>query len=428
MSKSLYYQSAMDIDARVYDFVEEAHNAIKDRFDEFEDTAQYNQARILNAFQKYQIGLRHFSGTTGYGYGDDGRDVLDKVYSEVFGSEDALVRPHWVSGTHVLSDGLFALLRPGDMILSVTGRPYDTLNEVIGIGEKASGSLREWGVSYDEIPLLGSTLDYDRIKDKLRDKRIRLVFIQRSRGYSQRDSLSVYDIDSIVRLVKDVRNDVLVMVDNCYCEFTEDKEPTSVGADLVVGSLIKNPGGGLAPTGAYAAGTKHAVELVAKRLTSPGIGREVGSYQGGYTAFYQGLFLAPHTVEQALKGAVLFARLFEDLGYRVSPGSCEKRYDIVQSIEFNTAEELIAFCQAVQASSPVDGHAVPFPWDMPGYEHQVIMAAGTFVQGASIELSADAPIREPYIAYLQGGLTYSHVKIAALKVLTRLKAKGFIIL
>ncbi len=427
MNKAQYYSSVMDIDAKVYEIVEETHNAIKDRFDEFEETAQYNQARILNAFQKHQVGLRHFSGTSGYGYGDDGRDVLDKVYSEVFGSEDALVRPHWVSGTHVLSDGLFALLRPGDMMLSVTGRPYDTLNEVIGISGQTSGSLKDWGVLYDEIPLAGNgTVDHDRIKNKLSDQRIKVVFIQRSRGYSQRDPLSVNDIGTLVRLVKGIRKDVLVMVDNCYCEFTEDKEPPSVGVDLAVGSLIKNPGGGIAPTGAYAAGTSHAVELVAKRLTSPGIGREVGSYQAGYTSFYQGLFLSPHIVEQALKGAVLFARLFEDLGYRVSPGSNGKRYDIVQSIEFKTDKELIAFCQAIQSASPVDGHAVPYPWDMPGYEHKVIMAAGTFVQGASIELSADAPIREPYIAYLQGGLTYSHVKIAALRVLTRLKTEGFI--
>ncbi|HHY82804.1 MAG TPA: hypothetical protein GX505_09025 [Clostridiales bacterium] len=396
-------------------------------FAAIEDRAEFHQARILEVFARHKISLRHFIGTSGYGYGDDGRDCLDLVFRDVFGGEDALVRPQWVSGTHVLSDSLFALLRPGDTLLSVTGEPYDTLHDVIGIKETVPGSLREWKINYRQIELNPQgTIDLEEVKKALSDSEIKAVLIQKSRGYGIRRSLTYEEIESAVNLIKNIREDVSVLVDNCYGEFTEDREPSSTLADLTVGSLIKNPGGGLAPTGAYAVGTKKAIELLSYRLTSPGIGREVGSFPYGYGYFYQGLFLAPHTVGEALKGAILAGKIFDKLGYRTFPHWSEYRSDIIQSIEFNTSEELIAFCQAVQSASPIEGHVVPYPWDMPGYDHQVIMAAGTFVQGASIELSADAPVKKPYVAYMQGGLTYAHVKIALMKVLSRMQKEGYI--
>lgn len=427
MNIDSYYYDILKIDQQVFDYVNTAHREVKDLFDSIERRAEFHQARILKTFNDHQVSQRHFTGTTGYGYGDDGRDTLDKVYRDVFGSEDALVRPQWVSGTHVLSDSLFALLRPGNTMLSITGRPYDTLNDVIGCEGNTQGSLKEWNVSYREIPLMSDgAVNLESVAAALADKSVKLVFIQRSRGYSWRKSLSVEYLAHIIAEVKKIRSDVFVMVDNCYGEFTEEFEPSAAGADLTVGSLIKNPGGGLAPTGAYAAGTEKAIELLSQRLTSPGIGREVGGYANGYSLFYQGLFMAPHIVGEALKGMVLAGMVFEGLGYKVLPRWDESRSDVIQSIEFRTDEELIAFCQAVQSASPIDGHVTPYPWDMPGYNHEVIMAAGTFIQGASIELSADAPIKEPYIAYLQGGLTFAHVKLAIMKVLTRLKNKGFI--
>jgi cystathionine beta-lyase family protein involved in aluminum resistance len=427
MNYSDYYLNTMHIHPKALAFVNNAQQDIKERFADIEEMAEYHQARILEVFAGHKISQRHFIGTTGYGYGDDGRDALDQVYRDVFGGEDALVRPQWVSGTHVLSDSLFALLRPGDTLLSVTGRPYDTLNEVIGIKETSPGSLREWNVTYREVGLSPEgNMDRSKIKEELGDPQIKLVMIQRSRGYGWRKSLTVGEIGDAISFIKNLRQDVSILVDNCYGEFTEDKEPSSMNADLTVGSLIKNPGGGLAPTGAYAVGTSRAIDLLSQRLTSPGIGREVGSFPYGYSLYYQGLFLAPHTVGEAMKGAVLAGRIFDRLGYRILPEWNGHRSDIIQSIEFRSAEELIAFCQAIQSASPIDGHVVPYPWDMPGYEHQVIMAAGTFVQGASIELSADAPIKEPYIAYLQGGLTYAHVKLAMMKVLTRMYKEGYI--
>jgi cystathionine beta-lyase family protein involved in aluminum resistance len=422
-----YYIGNMNINPKAAEFVNVAQDEVKYLFFSIEERAEYHQARILDIFNQHRISQRHFIGTNGYGYGDDGRDALDEVYRDVFDGEDALVRPQWVSGTHVISDSLFALLRPGDTLLSITGRPYDTLNEVIGIKEASPGSLKEWGVNYREVDLgEEGKFQYDKIKAELTDPKVKLILIQRSRGYSWRKSLKIEEIEESILFVKKYRPDILVMVDNCYGEFTEDREPSSVNADLVVGSLIKNPGGGLAPTGAYAVGTNHAIELLTQRLTSPGIGREVGSFPSGYGLFYQGLFLAPHVVAEAIKGTILTSRIFDRLGYRILPGWQDQRPDIIQSIEFNSAEELIAFCQALQSASPIDGHVVPFPWEMPGYEHQVIMAAGTFIQGASIELSADAPIKEPYIAYLQGGLTYAHVKIAMMKILTRMNKEGYI--
>ncbi len=427
MNYSDYYLNELHIHPKALSFVRNAQQDVRKKFVDLDEMAEYHQARILHVFGKHRISPRHFIGTTGYGYGDDGRDALDEVYRDIFGGESALVRPQWVSGTHVLSDSLFALLRPGDILLSVTGRPYDTLNDVIGIREAVPGSLREWNVSYQEVGFSPEgNIDRDKIKEKLENRRIKTVLIQRSKGYGWRKSLTVSEIGDTISFIRSLRPDVLILVDNCYGEFTEEMEPSSVNADLTVGSLIKNPGGGLAPTGAYAVGTKRAIDLLSQKLTSPGIGKEEGSFPYGYILYYQGLFLAPHTVAEALKGAVLAGRIFRQLGYRVLPEWEEHRSDIIQSIEFRSARELIAFCQAIQSASPVDGHVVPYPWDMPGYEHQVIMAAGTFVQGASIELSADAPIREPYIAYLQGGLTYAHVKLAMMKVLTRMYEEGFI--
>lgn len=427
MSTFDYYKKEMKIDSAVISFVNSIQDEVKDRFGDIDELAEYNQARVLGVFAENRVAQRHFAGSSGYGYGDDGRDTLDKLFAGVFGTEDAIVRPHWTSGSHVLSDGLFALLRPGCTLLSITGRPYDTLEDVIGYGKHIPGSLRDWGVNYKEIPLnKDGSVGYDNVKTALADQSVRVVFMQRSRGYGWRKSLSVNEIEQAVKFVKSLRDDVFIMVDNCYGEFTETREPGSAGADLTVGSLIKNPGGGLAPTGAYAAGTKEAIELMAGRLTSPSLGREVGSYQYGYMPYYQGLFLAPHIVGESLKGTVLAGRVFEKLGYSVLPGKDDPRTDIIQSIRFNTAEELILFCQALQEASPIDSHVVPYPWDMPGYNHQVIMAAGTFVQGASIELSADAPIVEPYIVYMQGGLTYSHVKLAVMKILTTLKTEGYI--
>jgi len=427
-SYSNYYISSAGINPKALQYVNNAHEDIKYLFFDIDERAQYLQSRIIDVFKKHRVSQRHFISTTGYGYGDDGRDTLDNIFKDIFECEDALVRSHWVSGTHVISDGLFALLRPNDTLLSITGKPYDTLHDVIGLKKDAiPGSLKEWKIGYKQIELSADgTLNYKEIKDKIKDSTIKVVFIQRSKGYSTRRSLSTKEIGECINYIKKYRKDIYIIVDNCYGEFTEDKEPSSMGADLIVGSLIKNPGGGLAPTGAYAAGTKKAINLLSNRLTSPGIGREVGSNPSGYQYYYQGLFMAPHTVAEALKGAILIARIFDELGYRTFPHWSESRSDIIQSIEFDSAEELIAYCQAVQSASPIDGFVVPYPWDMPGYDHQVIMAAGTFVQGASIELSADAPIKAPYIVYVQGGLTYAHVKLAMMNVLTTLQKKGYI--
>lgn len=418
----------MGIPQKVAEFVQNAHDEVKATFDRIEALREYHQARILKFMGEYQVSQRHFYPSTGYGYGDEGRDILDSLYAAVFGGQDALVRPQWASGTHVLSDCLFALTRPGDVILSITGKPYDTLEQVIGLGKEPSdGSLAEWGVGYEQVDLTPEgNIDMPTVLSALENRKIKLVLIQRSRGYSLRPSLSVQHIKKALQEIKGKRNDVFVMVDNCYGEFTEELEPCHVGADIAVGSLIKNPGGGLAPTGGYAVGTSQAIEKLSYRLTCPGTGREVGSYAAPYMPFYQGLFLAPHVVGEALKGAVLTAKAFQQLGYAASPGWDEPRFDIIQAICLRSPEELIAFCQAVQSASPVDSHVLPYPWDMPGYQHQVIMAAGTFIQGASIELSADAPLVPPYAVYLQGGLTYEHVKLALMKVLAQLCLKGFI--
>lgn len=396
------------------DFVNSCEDACKEQFDIIEKTALLNQAKVLEAFADNRVESRHFYPSTGYGYGDSGRDTLDRLFADILGKEDAVVRPQIVSGTHALTITLFGLLRPGKTLLYITGRPYDTLQPVIGI-KPSQGSLTEWGVNYKEIDIIGKTELNDEEKEAIKSADV--IALQRSSGYGWRVALSVAEIHRLISLVKTINSTAVIMTDNCYGELTEETEPE---ADVLAGSLIKNLGGGLAPTGGYIAGKKELIEKISYSLTSPGIGREVGSFIGGYTQFYQGLFLAPHVVAQALKGAVLCARVFESKGYGVMPSSSHRRSDIIQSIVFNNSEELIRFCQAVQAVSPVDAHVVPEPSDMPGYTEQVIMAAGTFLQGASIELTADAPIKPPYIVYWQGGLSYEHCKLALIKALDKI--------
>lgn len=417
----------MGIDENTSDLVISAHNDVTKYFDSHDLLAEYHQARLLYAMNECKISARHFAPTSGYGYGDEGRDMLDKLFASVFGGQEAIVRVQWASATHALNDCMFAMLRPGEAMLSVTGKPYDTLDKTIGSGNYAIGSLKDWGIDYYQTDLTSDgNIDLSKAEIFLDNEKIKLVLIQRSGGYSRRPSVTIEKMRHTIDFIKSKRPDICVLVDNCYGEFTEKEEPCHAGADLAVGSLIKNPGGGLAPTGAYAVGTTQSIERLSYTFTTPGLGKEIGSYAASYTPFYQGLFLAPHTVSQAIKGAVLTARVFESLGYNVFPRPQDSRSDIIQSIDFNCADELIAFCQAIQAASPVDGHVVPYPWDMPGYSHKVIMAAGTFVQGASIELSADAPIKEPYIAFMQGGLTYAHVKIALMRVVQSLKRQGYI--
>ena len=412
-----FLQTAFHISAEALEQIEKSEQACQDIFRAMDQIGQYNQAKVLKAFQDEKIAARHFAGTTGYGYDDIGRDALDRVFARILGCEDALVRGQIASGTHAIALALFGLLLPGDELLSVTGKPYDTLEESIGIRGDAWGSLADYQVRYRQIELdAQGHMDLPEI-EKTISSNTKIVYIQRSRGYSWRDSFSIRDIEKVVQIVKRNYPQVLVVVDNCYGEFTDRQEPTDVGADVIVGSLIKNPGGGLAPSGGYIAGKTACIEKIANRLTSPGIGREVGSYAAGYTSFFQGVFLAPHTTVQAMKGAALAAHVYEQAGFTVLPRFDAKRNDIIQAIRFETKEHLIAFCQAIQAASPVEGYVQPEPWDMPGYDAQVIMAAGTFVQGASIELSADAPIQAPYIAYMQGGLTYEHIRLAILMTL-----------
>lgn len=401
----------MQFEEKIIKTVQDAESRCRDSFAKLEQIALENQNKVLDAFRNNNVGQRHFAQTNGYGYDDIGRDTLCRVFAEVFGAESAIVSPLIVSGTHALTIALYGLLRPHDEMLAVSGAPYDTLKEVI-LGE-GNGSLKDFGVSYRQVDLVNGAFDYDAIRNAINDK-TKLVFVGRSRGYEWRDALDVREIGKMAKLVKDIKSDVIVMCDNCYGEFVDTIEPTQVGADIAVGSLIKNIGGGIAPSGGYVVGKKQYVDQVAYRLTSPSIGMEVGSYAYGYREFYQGLFLAPHVTMQAIKGSILFGEVFDSVGYKTMPRPGSDCKDIIRSIMFDTEEELIAFCRAVQKASPVDSNVTPFPWDMPGYEHQVIMAAGTFVAGASIELSADSPIKKPYIAYLQGGLTYEHVKIAAM--------------
>ncbi len=406
----------MQISDTILSLVGEAEAALTPIFADIEKISFENTQKILDAFRDHRVAANYFDGTSGYGYDDRGRDELDLIWADVMGAEAALVRQQIVSGTHALSIGLFGILRPGDVMLSVAGKPYDTLEEVIGIaGEAGNGSLRDFGVDYDQVDLTpDGRFDVAAIDDKLRTygTRAKMVFIQRSKGYLNRKTLSVAEIGEIARHVKKVSPDTYVVVDNCYGEFVETVEPCAVGADLIIGSLIKNPGGGMAETGGYLAGTKRAVELCSYRLTSVGVGGEAGATFGHNKSFYKGLFYAPHTVAQAIKTAHLAAYIFEKLGYTVEPRWDERRHDIIQTVITGSPEGLCAFCRGIQAGSPVDAHVTPEPWDMPGYTNPVIMAAGAFTQGSSIELSADGPMRPPYTAFFQGGLTYESGKIA----------------
>ena len=411
------------ISEAVYRFGEETLVSLRERFDEIDRNAEYNQLKVVRAMQLAGVSEACLLGTTGYGYNDLGRDTLEKVYAAVFETEDALVRPQITCGTHALALALMSNLRPGDELLSPVGKPYDTLEEVIGI-RPSRGSLAEYGVTYRQVDLLpDGSFDYEGIRAAIGEK-TRLVTIQRSKGYQTRPTLSVKRIGELISFVKQVKPDLLVMVDNCYGEFVELTEPSQVGADMVVGSLIKNPGGGLAPIGGYIAGKRECVENAACRLTSPGLAKEVGASLGVLPAFYQGLFLAPTVTASALKGAIFAANLYEKLGFSVVPDGHESRHDIIQAVTFGTPEGVIAFCEGIQAAAPVDSFVKPEPWDMPGYDSQVIMAAGAFVSGSSIELSADGPIAPPYAVYFQGGLTFPHAKLGILKSLQNLVDRG----
>ena len=405
---------ALQISDRVFELSAIAQNALREQFERIDSIAEENARKVLSAFQKYRVSESFFAGTTGYGYDDQGRDMLDKIYAEIFKTEDALVRIQFVNGTHTISCALFGALRPGDVFVSAVGAPYDTLLGVIGITGNNPGSLKELGVEYRQVDLVDNKPDLAGMAEAARDPRVKVVLIQRSKGYATRASLSVAEIGEMCRVIREANPNVNILVDNCYGEFVETIEPTQVGADLVMGSLIKNPGGGLAPTGGYIAGRKDLVEAASMRLTTPGIGRECGSTLGNNRLMYQGLFLAPHTVAQALKTAVFAAKMMEQLGYVTEPASDAIRPDIIQMIHFGSPEPLKKFCKGIQMGAPVDSYVTPEPWDMPGYECPVIMAAGSFIQGASIELSCDAPMREPYTAYLQGGLTYESGKTGIL--------------
>ena len=398
---------------------------LKERFQTIDEIAEYNQLKVIHAMQECRVSEACLLGTTGYGYNDLGRDTLEKVYAKVFHTEDALVRPQITCGTHALALALMSNLRPGDELLSPVGKPYDTLEEVIGIRE-SKGSLKEYGITYRQVDLLDDgNFDYEAIRAAVNEK-TKLVTIQRSKGYQTRPTLSVAAIGDLISFIKQIKPDIICMVDNCYGEFVETIEPSDVGADMVVGSLIKNPGGGLAPIGGYIAGRKDCVENAAYRLTSPGLGKEGGASLGVMTSFYQGLFLAPTVTASALKGAIFAANIYEKLGFPVIPNSTDDRHDIIQAVTFGTPEGVIAFCQGIQAAASVDSHVTPEPWDMPGYDSQVIMAAGAFVSGSSIELSADGPIAPPYAVYFQGGLTWPHAKLGIMKSLQNLMDRGII--
>ncbi len=398
----------------------EVEKEIRPIFEEIDKTCEKNSLKVLQAFQENHISDMHFNSTTGYGYGDVGRDAIEKIFAKVLGAEDSLVRGQFISGTHALTVALFAFLRPGDTMLSVSGKPYDTLDSVIGIEENAS-SLKAFGVKYEQIDLVKDEFDIATIKERVSKGNIKLIEIQRSRGYSLRSSITIDKLEEVIKVIKEIDSNIIIMIDNCYCEFVGTKEPLQVGADVMVGSLIKNLGGGIAPNGAYIAGRKDLVELAAERLTSPGLGKEVGPTLGMNKQILQGLFFAPSVVASSLKTAVLASRMLEKLGYNPSPKYNEKRADIVQTIEFGNKEDLIKYCQGIQMGSPVDSNSIPEPWDMPGYMDQVIMAAGAFTQGSSIELSCDAPIRPPYVAFMQGGLTYEYGKLGVLKAISNME-------
>ena len=405
------------ISDKAKELVLKTEESLKDEFKKVDDMCDVNSLKVLSAFNKNNISEAHFGSTTGYGYDDLGRDAIERVFADVLGAEDALVRSQFISGSHALCVALFAYLRPGDIMLSITGTPYDTLHEVIGIKENKS-SLKSFGVKYDEIDLVNNDFDYEKIKEYLTNNKVKLIEIQRSKGYSTRKSITIDKVKKVIEEIRKVDKEVIIMVDNCYCEFVEDKTPLEVGADMIVGSLIKNLGGGIAPNGAYIAGKKSLVNLAGERLTLPGEGREVGPSLGINKSILQGLFLAPSVVSSALKTAILTSKVLEDLGYKVEPKYSEKRADIVQNIIFGNEEDLVNYCAGIQSSSPIDSSSKPIPWDMPGYDDKVVMAAGSFTQGSSIELSCDGPVREPFIAYQQGSLTYPYGKIAVMKAVS----------
>ncbi len=424
MNLDSIYQD-LGISSQVLEFGKKIEKELKERFDRIDETAEYNQMKVLKAMQDARVSDIHFAATTGYGYNDLGRDVLEDVYARAFHAESALVRPQLVSGTHALHIALSGNLRPGDELLSPVGKPYDTLEEVIGIRDSA-GSLKEYGVTYRQVDLLpDGSFDYEGIARAL-GERTRLVTIQRSKGYDTRPTLSVDQIGQLISFIKKLRPDVICMVDNCYGEFVERTEPTDVGADMMVGSLIKNPGGGLAPVGGYIVGRKDCIDRASFRLTAPGLGKEVGASLGLNQQMFQGFFLAPSVVAGALKSAIFAANIYENLGFSVVPDKNQSRHDIIQAVTFGSPEGVIAFCRGIQAAAPVDSFVVPEPWDMPGYDAPVIMAAGAFVQGSSIELSADGPIKEPYAVYFQGGLTWWHGKAGVLKSLQSLVEVGIV--
>ena len=407
------------MDEKIIKLVNDSEKELDKEFKKIDEICEYNSLKVLNAFWDNKLSEAHFSQTTGYGYDDIGRDVIEKIYAEIFGAEDALVRSQFISGSHALTVALFAYLRPGDTMLSISGLPYDTLHEVIGIVPNDS-SLKSFGVNYEQIDLINDDFDYEKIEERLNKSKIKLIEIQRSKGYSTRKSISNSKIKKVVDLIRNYDKDVIIMVDNCYCEFVDKVSPIEMGADIIVGSLIKNLGGGIAPNGAYIAGKKRLVDLAGERLTLPGEGREVGPTLGINKQILEGLFFSPSVVASALKTAVLASKVLEELGYKVEPRYNDERVDIVQNIEFGNEEDLVKYCQGIQMASPVDSFAIPMPWDMPGYEDKVIMAAGTFTQGSSIELSCDGPIRKPYIAYMQGSLTYEYGKIAIIKAVSNL--------
>jgi cystathionine beta-lyase family protein involved in aluminum resistance len=402
--------------------IDKACEGLYDQFEKIDEMCDYNSLKVLNAFHKNRVSEIHFGSTTGYGYNDIGRDTIEKVFADVLGAEDCLVRSQFISGTHALTVALFAFLRPNDTLLSITGKPYDTLDEVIGIVDNSS-SLKSYNVNYEQIDLIDEDFDYDKILQRLTQSKIKLIEIQRSKGYSTRKSISLEKLEKVIKKIREIDKNVIIMIDNCYCELVREKEPLAIGADIIVGSLIKNLGGGIAPNGAYIAGRSDLIKLAAERLTVPGEGREVGPTLGINKYLLQGLFFAPSVIASSLKTAILASKILEDLGYKLEPRYDEERVDIVQTIEFNDKDKLIKYCQGIQASSPIDSFAIPTPWDMPGYQDQVIMASGSFTQGSSIELSCDGPIRSPYVAYMQGGLTFQYGKLGVMKAIDNLLKK-----
>ena len=419
------YCGQLGIDEAVYNYGNNVLENLKERFEAIDEVAEYNQLKVIAAMQKNRVAEMHLSGTSGYGYNDEGRDTLERVYADIFKTEDALVRPQIICGTHALNVALSSNLRPGDELLSPVGKPYDTMDEIIGI-RPSKGSLAEYGITYAQVDLLpDGGFDYEGIKNAI-NERTKLVTIQRSKGYASRPTLSVERIGKLISFIKSIKPDVICMVDNCYGEFVERIEPSEVGADMIVGSLIKNPGGGLAPCGGYIAGKKECVEQAAYRLSSPGLGKEVGATLGVNQSFYQGLFLSPVVVAGALKGAIFAANVYEKAGFVVRPDGSEPRYDIIQAVELGSADGLLAFCKGIQAAAPVDSFVTPEPWPMPGYDSDVIMAAGAFVQGSSIELSADGPLKEPYSVFFQGGLTWYHAKLGIMMSVQKMFEKDLI--